>query len=146
MRRRRRIIRWVTRSVATGAIGLFLGFLIPTVIADLSPKPAIEGTAVPESPVARRFIDAFTADDQLVLTELNIAADVKLRASRFRAEFARVDEPVHLGSFVAGGLTLHAYTAHAVNLDGTETLLGWRVATAGGEVGLISPPGLIEEP
>jgi hypothetical protein len=146
MRRRRRIIRFLTRSFATAAIGIFLGFLVPQVITDLTPKPAVEGSTVPESPVARQFINAFTSDDQLVLTELNIAADVKLRASRFRAEFARVDTPIHLGSYVAGGLTLHAYTAHAVNVDGSETLLGWRVVTAGGEIGLISPPGTIEEP
>lgn len=146
MRRRRRIIRWVIRSGATVAIGAFVGFLVPTVAADLSPKPAVQSAAVPESPVARRFINAFTADDQAALSAMNISADVKLRASRFNADFARVDVPIHLGSYVTGGFTLHAYAAHAVMNDGTETTLGWRVATSGGEIGLISPPGVIEEP
>lgn len=146
MRRRRRITRFVIRGLATAAIGGFIGFLVPTVIADLSPKPAVEESAAPESPVARNFINAFTADDQAALTALGVSADVKLRATRFRADFARVDPPVHLGSFLAGGFTLHAYAAHAIQQDGTETTLGWRVATGGGEIVLITPPGLIEEP
>ena len=146
MRRSRRIIRFLTRGIATIAIGGFLGFLIPTVIADLSPKEDVVAGAVAESPLARQFINAFTADDQTALTALNVTTDVKLRASRFRADFARVDVPVHLGSYVSGGFTLHAYSAHAVGQDGTEATLGWRVATAGGEIVLIAPPGQIEEP
>jgi len=116
------------------------------VIADLGPKPTIDDTAVPESPVARTFIDAFVADDQAVLTALGVGSDVKLRATRFRADFARVDPAVHLGSFLAGGFTLHAYAAHSVQQDGTETTLGWRVATGGGQIVLITPPGQIEAP
>jgi hypothetical protein len=146
MRRRRRIMRWLTRGTATLAIGGFLGFLVPTIVTDLSPKPVVESAVVPESPLARRFINAFAADDQVALTGMNVSADVKLRASRFSADFARVDTPIHLGSFVSAGFTLHAYAAHAVMNDGTETTLGWRVVTAGGEIGLISPPGQIEEP
>lgn len=146
MRRRRRIMRWVTRGIATVAIGVFVGFLVPTVIADLSPKPDVESAVVPESPLARRFIDAFAADDQVTLNALNVSADVKLRASRFAADFAKVDAPIHLGSFVSAGFTLHAYAAHALMNDGTETTLGWRVITSGGGVGLIPPPGQIEEP
>jgi hypothetical protein len=145
MGRRRRITRFLVRGVATAAIGGFLGFLAPSVYTDLSPKPEVLAR-VPESPVARQFINAFTADDQGVLTEMNISSDVKLRASRFRADFSRVDPPVHLGSYVSGGFTLHAYAAHAVANDGSETTLGWRVATAGGEIFLIPPPGQIEEP
>lgn len=145
MRRRKRVTRFVVRGFATVAIGGFLGFLIPTVYTDLAPKEEVLAR-VPESPVARQFINAFTADDQGVLTQMNISADVKLRASRFRADFARVDPPVHLGSYVSGGFTLHAYAAHAVAPDGTESTLGWRVATAGGEIFLIPPPGQIEEP
>ena len=146
MRRRRRITRFIIRSFATAAIGGFVGFLVPSVVADLTPKPEVVETAVAESPLARTFINAFTADDQTALTELGVAADVKLRATRFRADFARVDPPVHLGSFLAGGFTLHAYAAHAVQSDGVEVTLGWRVATGGGEIILITPPGQIEEP
>lgn len=146
MRRRRRIVRGLTRGIATVAIGGFLGFLVPTVAADLTPQPEFQGATAPESPVARQFINAFTADDQGALTKLGIAADVKLRASRFRADFGIVDVPVHLGSYVSGGFTLHGYAARAVGRDGTETTLGWRIATAGGEVILILPPGQIEEP
>ena len=146
MRRRRRITRFLIRAVATVAIGGFAGFLVPSVVSDLSPKPVVDNEAAPESPVARRFIDAFTADDQATLTSLGVAADVKLRATRFRADFSRVDEPIHLGSYLAGGFTLHAYAAHAIQQDGTEATLGWRVATAGGTIVLISPPGQIEAP
>ena len=138
-------MRWLSRAVATVAVGGLLGFLVPTVITDLTPRPEVEAVAG-ESPVGRQFINAFTADDQAALTSMGIAADVKLRASRFRADFARVDVPVHLGSYVAGGFTLHAYAAHVVRPDDTEDLLSWRVATAGGQVFLIYPPSTIEAP
>ena len=138
-------MRWLSRALATVAVGGLLGFLVPTVITDLTPKPEVEAVAA-ESPVGRQFINAFTADDQAALTSMGIAADVKLRASRFRADFARVDVPVHLGSYVAGGFTLHAYAAHVVRPDDTEDLLSWRVATAGGQVFLIYPPSTIEAP
>jgi hypothetical protein len=144
-RRRRQIVRWLTRAGATLGIGVLLGFLVPTVITDLSPHPEAEAV-VAESPVARQFINAFTADDQGALTTMGIAQDVKLRASRFRADFQRVDVPIHLGSYVAGGFSLHAYASHVVRQDGSDDLLSWRVATAGGQVILIYPPGTIEEP
>jgi hypothetical protein len=145
MRRRRRVTRFLLRGIATAAIGGFLGFLAPTIYNDLTPKSEVLERA-PESPVARQFINAFTADDQAALTAMNISSDVKLRASRFRADFARVDVPVHLGSYISGGFSLHAYAAHAVTAEGEETTLGWRVATAGGEIFLIPPPGQIEPP
>ena len=67
-----------------------------------------------------------------------------MRASRFRAEFARVDAPIHLGSFVGGGYTVHAYGVHVVRPDGTDDTLSWRVVTAGGQVGVLLPPSPIE--
>ena len=77
---------------------------------------------------------------------MSASADTKLRASRFRAQFARVDVPVHLGSYVAGGFSLHAYASHVLLPDGTEEIRSWRVATAGGQALLIPPPNTIEEP
>ncbi len=145
MRRRRIWVRRISRAIATIAIGGLLGFLVPTVESDLSPRPEAE-PRTSESPVARQFINAFTADDQNVLTSMGVAADAKLRASRFRAQFARVDVPVHLGSYVAGGFSLHAYAAHVVLTDGTEGTRSWRIATAGGQAALITPPTTIEEP
>ena len=94
-------------------IGLLLGFLVPTIANDLSPKPDIQAS-VPESPLARQFINAFVADDQAALDALKVRSDIKLRASRFRADYARVDPPIHLGSFVGGGYTVHAYGIHVV--------------------------------
>lgn len=145
MRRRRIWVRRISRGIATIAIGGLLGFLVPTIANDLSPRPEAE-PRTSESPVARQFINAFTADDQNVLTTMGVAADAKLRASRFRAQFARVDVPVHLGSYVAGGFSLHAYSAHVVMNDGTEGIRSWRIATAGGQAALITPPTTIEEP
>ena len=145
MRRRRIWVRRISRGIATIAIGALLGFLVPTIVRDLSPQPEAQPRTT-ESAVARQFINAFTADDQGVLTSMGVAADAKLRASRFRAQFARVDVPVHLGSYVAGGFSLHAYAAHVVLSDGTEEIRTWRVATAGGQAALITPPSTIEEP
>ncbi len=145
MRRRRKWFRRITRGIATISIGALLGFLVPTVVTDLTPQAGAE-TRVAESPVSRQFINAFTADDQGALTAMGVSADTKLRASRFRAQFKRVDVPVHLGSYVAGGFSLHAYTAHVILPDDTEEIRSWRVATAGGQALLIPPPSSIEEP
>lgn len=145
MRRRRKWFRRITRGIATISIGALLGLLVPTVVSDLSPQPEAE-TRVAESPVSRQFINAFTADDQGALTAMGVSADTKLRASRFRAQFKRVDVPIHLGSYVAGGFSLHAYTAHVILPDDTEEIRSWRVATAGGQALLIPPPSTIEEP
>jgi hypothetical protein len=143
MRRRRKWVRRIGRAVGTVAIGVMLGFLVPTIITDFSPEPEIQARAA-ESPVARQFIEAYLADDQSVLDALKVGSDVKLRATRFRAEYSKVDAPIHLGSTVGGGFSLHGYAAHVVRSDGTDGLLSWRVATAGGQVILIGPPAPIE--
>lgn len=129
--------------MGTVTIGIMLGFLVPTIIADFTPQPEVQARAA-ESPVARLFIEAFLADDQSVLDQLKVGSDVKLRATRFRAEYAKVDPPIHLGSTVGGGFSLHGYAAHVVRSDGTDDLLSWRVATAGGQVILVAPPSPIE--
>lgn len=137
--------RRITKAVATVAIGAMLGFLVPTFVADYSPKPEVQAR-VAESPVARQFIDAYVHDDTATLDAMGVAAATKLQAARFRAEFARVEEPVHLGSYVGGGFTLHAYAAHVVLPDGSEDLRGWRVATSGGQAFLVDPPSDGQKP
>ena len=145
MQKRRTWIRRIGRGFGTVSIGAMLGFLVPTVISDFSPPPQVQVSAV-ESPVARQFIEAYVRDDQSTLMAMGVAADVRLRAARLRADFNRIDELIHLGSTVGGGFTLHAYSAHVINRDGTAGLLSWRVATAGGQVLLIRPPNSIEQP
>ena len=144
MRRRRKWVRRITRVIATIAIGALLGFLVPTVASDLAPKPEVEpGPRSP--PVARQFINAFVADDQAVLTPW---AWPRTPSSRQPVQ-GRVRpgrRPVHLGSYVAGGFSLHAYSSHVVLTNGTEEIRSWRVATAGGQAALITPPNTIEEP
>lgn len=145
MRRRQRQ-KWLRRiggAVGTLLVGTMLGFLVPTIVAEYSPKGDLEAPT-PEAPIAHRFIEAFVADDQGTLTQLGMSADIKLRASRFRADFGRVDAPIHLGSYIGGGYSVHAYGIHVVRKDGTDDLLSWRVYTAGGQVGLIMPPSVIE--
>lgn len=151
MRRRRRWIRRIGRSIATVGVGLTLGFLVPTIVADYSPDTArpeeeLIATQVNESPVARQFIDAYAADDQTRLDALGVAADVKLRAARNRSDYARVDQPVHLGSYVGAGFSLHAYASHVIKKDGTVDMIGWRVVTGGGEVAVINPPVPVTHP
>jgi len=139
--------KWATRfgrAIGTVVVGLLLGFLVPTIITDLSPKPEVQA-AVAENPLSRQFINAFVADDQAVLDQLKVSSDIKLRASRFRADYARIDTPIHLGSYVGGGYTVHAYGIHVVRADGTEDTISWRVITAGGQVAVIMPPSPIEQ-
>jgi hypothetical protein len=127
------------------AIGAMLGFLVPTFVADYTPEPSIQAR-VAESPVARQFILAYLANDKSTLETMGTSAEDRLQSARFRAEFARVDQPVHLGSWVGGGFSLHAYAAHVIRADGTDDLLSWRVATGGGQVGLIDPPAAGQKP
>jgi hypothetical protein len=146
MRRRRIWLRRVTKAAATVVVGAMLGFLVPSVLADVNAKPEVQAQSA-ESPVARQFITAFVADDQATLDLLQIGADTKAKASRFKAEYVKVDPPVHLGSWIiGGGLTLHAYAAHVVDQSGVEDQLAWRVATGAGSVGLIDPPASTTTP
>ncbi len=143
MRRRRKWLRRIGRVGGTIAIGGMLGFLVPTVVAEYSPKPEIQAQ-VAESPLAREFIIAYVTDDQSELQRLGASADMRLRATRLTTDYAKVDAPVHLGSFISSGLALHAYSTHVVKPDGSADLIGWRVVTSGGQVGLILPPSPIE--
>jgi len=143
MRRRQKWVRRLAWIVGTISIGALLGFLVPTMATDLSPKPDVQGS-VPEAPLARQFINAFVADDSAALDQLHVSLDVKNRAARFRSDYSRVEAPVHLGSYTGGGYSLHAYGIHVVRKDGTEDTISWRVFTSGGQVGLISPPNPIE--
>jgi len=114
MRRARRWFRRIGAVLATVAIGAMLGYLVPTVIADYTPKPQVQAAVAAESPLARAFINAYLADDQLKLGELGVSDDIKLKATSFRA--------------------------NAKQQDGTDVLLSWRIYTSGGTVGLIDPP------
>jgi hypothetical protein len=143
MRRRRKWLRRIGRIGGTVAIGAMLGFLVPTIIAEYNPKPEIQAQ-VAESPLAREFITAYVTDDQPALERLGASTDIRLRATRLTTDFAKVDEPIHLGSFVTSGLGLHAYSTHVVMPDGSDNIVGWRVVTSGGQVGLIMPPNPIE--
>jgi hypothetical protein len=139
MRRTRRWFRRLAAAAATVAIGAMLGYLVPTVIADYTPKQEVQAQ-VAESPVARTFIRAFVNDDQATLDSLGVPAQVKLRATSFKTDLASIDQPVHLGSYIGGGFSLHSYAAHAKDPQGADVMLGWRVVTAGGQIVLVDPP------
>ena len=93
--------RRLSRAGATLLIGGFIGFLVPSIVADLSPKPEAQARTA-ESPVARQFITAYVADDQATLDLLGVAAAVKAKSARVKAEYLKVDAPIHLGSWVIG--------------------------------------------
>ena len=138
--------RRLSRAVATVAVGGLLGFLVPTIIADFTTKPDAQARTA-ESPVARQFITAYVSDDQATLDLLGISAAIKARSARVKAEYIKVDPPVHLGSFViGGGLTLHGYAADVVGNDGVQDQLAWRVVTGAGAVELIDPPPRVTTP
>jgi hypothetical protein len=138
--------RRIARGVATVAVGGLLGYLVPMVVTDFNQTPQ-EEAATSESPVARAFIDAYVSDDQATLDRFGVSADTKQKASRFKAEYAKVDPPVHLGSWiVSGGVTLHAYAAHVVDANGADDQLAWRVVTFAGSVGIIDPPPSTQTP
>ena len=137
----------VSRGVATVAVGALIGFLVPMVAADLAAQPEVAQEQVSESEVARRFIDAYVVGDKAVLGTLAASAELLNRAAQMKAEYVRVDRPVHLGSWtVSGGATLHAYSAHVIDNAGEDDQLAWRVLTAGGNVAIIDPPGTVGTP
>jgi hypothetical protein len=147
MQRRRVWMRRITKATATVAVGGLLGFLVPTVAADFSAKPQVESGTATESPVARSFIDAYVSDDQPTLERFNASADTKLKAARFKAEYQKVDPPVHLGSWIiGGGITLHAYASHVVDGSGADDQLAWRVLTVAGNAAIINPPPSVQTP
>jgi hypothetical protein len=146
MRRRRVWTRRITRGVATVAVGALLGFLVPTVAADFSEKPEVQAQTS-ESPVARTFINAYVADDQGTLDTFGASADTKQNSARFKAEYAMVDPPVHLGSWIiGGGITVHAYASHVVDRSGQDDQLAWRVLTVAGSAAIIDPPPSVQTP
>jgi len=146
MQRRRIWMKQITRAIATVAVGALIGFLVPTVSADFTAKPAVQAQTN-ESPVARSFIDAYVSDDQVTLDRMGASADTKQKAARFKAEYAKVDPPVHLGSWVIqNGITLHGYSAHVVDSAGQESQLAWRVFTSAGQAALIDPPPSVQTP
>jgi hypothetical protein len=146
MRRRGVWRRRLSRAVATLIIGGLLGFLVPTVIADFTSRPEAQARTA-ESPVARQFITAYVSDDQATLDLLGINAATKAKSARVKAEYLKVDPPVHLGSWIiGGGASLHAYAADVVDNQGTRDQLAWRVITGGGAVQLIDPPPSTQTP
>ncbi len=145
MRRRRVWVRRITRAAGTLAIGLLLGFLVPTVAAEMSPETEVEAQ-VAESAVARQFIDAYIAGDAASLDQLRVPEELKLRAARLKADYPVISAPTHLGSYVQGPITLHAYSAHVVDAQGTPDLIAWRVVTAAGQVIVLDPPGTLATP
>jgi len=146
MQRRRVWMRRITRATATIAVGALVGFLVPTVAADFTAKPEVQAQTN-ESPVARSFIDAYVSDDQVTLDKMGASADTKQKAARFKAEYTKVDPPVHLGSWIiGGGITLHGYAAHVVDEQGQDGQLAWRVYTVAGQAAIIDPPPSTQTP
>ena len=146
MQRRRVWMRRITRATATVAVGGLLGFLVPMVAADFTAKPEVQAQTN-ESPVARSFIVAYVSDDQATLERMGASADTKQKAARFKAEYKKVEQPVHLGSWIInGGITLHGYAANAVDGAGQNAQLAWRVFTVGGQAAIIDPPPSVQTP
>ena len=101
---------------------------------------------VPTVPAVEALPDAI--DLALVsLPAAAVPAAVKAKSARVKAEYIKVDAPVHLGSWVIGnGLSLHAYASHVVDNAGADGQLAWRVATQAGRVELIDPPPSVTTP
>ena len=140
MRRRRSIVRWITSAVATLAVGALLG--LPR--ADDHHRPFGQargpggGRRVARRPPVHHGLHRRRpgeADEPGRRPPTSAA-----RATKFKAEFARVDPPVHLGSYNLGTVSLDAYAAHVLLPDGSEDLLSWRVLSAGGRATLCRHP------
>src|SRR3954468_11774320 len=144
--RRRRWTRRIGAVFGTLSLGAVLGFLVPTVIAEYSPKPATTApvvglpTGASELPIAREFINAFVVNDQARLHQLGADETDTVKANDLAAQVAQIGTPVLLGSVGGPGISLQAYASDAVLRDGTVTILAWRVLTASARATLILPP------
>jgi hypothetical protein len=146
MRLRRRIRRFGA-IFGTVALGALLGFLVPTIAAEYSPRtnqPLQGGVAnsntSAELPIARAFINAFVVNDQERLKALGAGELETVKANDLAQQVRDVGQPVLLGSIGGPGISIQAYAAVATMNDGTKTILSWRVATNSGRAGLLLPP------
>jgi len=149
-----RLRLWIRRIGAifgTVAIGALLGFLLPTIAAEYSPRhdePLRTGVAQSNSsselPIARAFINAFVVNDQARLKELGADEVDTVKANDLAQQVRDVSKPVLLGSIGGPGISIQAYASVVTMNDGTQTILSWRVATNSGRAGLIPQPQSLE--
>jgi hypothetical protein len=138
--RRRRWIRRVTAILGTVALGGLLGFLVPTVISDFSPKTETVVAQSDESPIARAFINAFVTNDQAKLRQLGASETESAMANSLANAVSKVGQPVLLGVKALPGRSMQAYASSVILADGTPSILSWRVWMIGGLPALIAPP------
>jgi hypothetical protein len=142
--RRRRWTRRVGAVFGTLALGALIGFLIPTVVAEFTPKPAATAASADESPIAREFIDAFLLNDQGKLRSLGATETDSAKANDLASSAVRVGPPVLLGVKAFPGISFQAYAAPAVLADGTASMLSWRIWLVSGRPLLVPPPNPID--
>ena len=145
--RRRRWTRRIGGVVGTLMLGAVLGFLVPTIVAEYTPRAnagAAPATSMqntsPELPIAREFINAFVVNDQAKLHQLGADETDTVKANDLASQVSQIGKPVLLGSIGGPGISLQAYASDAILRDGTVTILSWRVLTTSGRATLILPP------
>lgn len=144
--RRRRWTRRVGAVLGTLSLGAILGFLVPTVIAEYTPRQDGQSgqlatpTANTELPVARAFINAFVTNDQAKLRAIGADEVDAVKANDLASQVTEISPPVLLGSIGAAGVSIQAYASSVTLNDGTRTILSWRVLTSSGRATLILPP------
>ena len=144
--RRRWWIRRIGGIFGTVALGTLLGFLIPTILAEYTPRPVATNEALPiptaatELPIARQFINAFVVNDQEKLRSLGADETDTVKANDLANQVTNVSTPVLLGSVGGTGASIQAYAADVTMLDGTTRILSWRVLTQSGRATLLLPP------
>ena len=152
-----RLRLWIRRVGAifgTVVLGALIGFLVPTIAAEYSPRHqeplrtgVAQSTQNSELPIAREFINAFVANDQARLKELGADEVDTVKANDLAQQVHDVSQPVLLGSIGGQGISIQAYASVVTMNDGSQTILSWRVATNSGRAGLIpQPQGLDPKP
>ena len=108
--RRRWWIRRIGGIFGTVALGVLLGFLIPTIVTEYAPQPAISNEALPiptaatELPIARQFINAFVVNDQEKLRSLGADETDTVKANDLANQVTNVSTPVALPMGTPGGV------------------------------------------
>jgi hypothetical protein len=144
--RRRWWIRRIGGIFGTVALGALLGFLIPTIVAEYTPRQVTSNEALPiptaatELPIARQFINAFVVNDQAKLRSLGADETDTVKANDLANQVTKISTPVLLGSVGGTGASIQAYAADVTMLDGSTRILSWRVLTQSGRATLLLPP------
>lgn len=146
MTRRRRWFRRVKRVATTVALGLLIGWLVPTFIRSYSGEPEIANANDPaftqaEVNLARDFVVAYLFNDQETLGKYAGNDLVSLRAAEQANSFAKAEALTLISANRYATSEIYGFAVKLTGFDGATTVQGFRVLANQSGLTVIEPPG-----